>query len=272
MTTLRPLLAALLTAILAAPASALHESQLVEADVDDTIADWETPAPAQDQGPVALTPFILDPGHGGEDLGAVVYGRREKDLALQIALKVKERLEARTGIPARMTRDSDVFLPLDARVDASRAGLGFVSLHLNQVRSKKLEGITIYAFGKSPYKQGKRRRAKRRVAPLPAPPKEQARASAGLAETIARSLRGQGFKVEPPLRAGFYVLKNPAVPSVLIELGYMSNPAEGARLADPAYQERLADALASSLQAYAIESAGSDRETARRKSAAHGGR
>lgn len=210
-------------------------------------------------------PFVIDAGHGGEDLGAVVFGRREKDLALQIALKVKQKLEARSGIPARMTRDTDLFVPLDERVElGNRGGLGFISLHLNQVRSKRLEGITVYAFGKSPYKNsGRKRKIHSKVPPLPAPPKEQARASAAFADVITRSLRGQGFKVEPPIKAGFYVLKNPTVPSVLVELGYMSNPEESARLADPAYQDRLADALAVSLQHFAMEWAGRLEDTAR---------
>ena len=138
--------------------------------------------------------------------------------------------------------------------------------------SRKLEGITVYAFGKSPYRETRRRRARHSVPPLPAPPKEQARASAAFAETIVRSLRSQGFKVEPPLRAGFYVLKNPTIPSVLIELGYLSNPKEGERLADPAYQDRLADALASSLQAFAIESGGRNAEMAKAARISSGGR
>ena len=74
--------------------------------------------------------------------------------------------------------------------------------------------------------------------------------SADFANSIVSSLRAQGLRVDPPARAGFYVLKNPEAPSVLIELGYLSNPAEAARLNDPAYQDRLAEALAVSLESY----------------------
>lgn len=214
-------------------------------------ASGDEEAPESQDPPAAL---ILDPGHGGNDLGAVVGGRREKDIALSISRRLKARLEARGAGPVRMTRDSDSFVPLDERVDDSLewSGRVFVSLHLNQVRAKRLQGITVYAFGKDQFKSaGKsanKRRHHRKVEPLPAPPKELARASARLADSIVDSLRHQGFRVDPPAKAGFYVLKNPGIPSVLIELGYLSNPQEAARLNDPAYQDKLAEALASSLQ------------------------
>lgn len=254
------------------PAFARHDAAILDPVSEQSFPDAELPSDGF-RPTIPGLPFVLDPGHGGDDLGAVVHGRREKDLALQIALKVKTRLEARTGIPARLTRDSDFFVPLDERVEnGNKGGLGFVSLHLNQVRSRRQEGITVYAFGKSPYRETRRRRTHSKVPPLPAPPQEQARASAAFADTIVRSLRSQGFKVEPPIRAGFYVLKNPTVPSVLVELGYLSNPMEAERLADPSYQDRLADAIATSLQAFAIESGGPDTETARAATPASGGR
>lgn len=208
--------------------------------------------PAAFTAPRGVT-FVLDPGHGGTDLGAVVGGHREKDIALSIAHRLKEKLAAAGASAVRMTRDSDQFVPLDQRIDESLGWSGsvFVSLHLNQVRYKKLNGITVYAFGKDHYKKAaKESRKHRKYAPLPPPPKEMAKASAKLAESIVDSLRREGLRVEAPARAGFYVLKNPGIPSVLIELGYLSNPQEAARLIDPAYQDKLAQALASSLQSY----------------------
>lgn len=195
---------------------------------------------------------ILDPGHGGRDLGAVVAGRREKDIALAIANKLRERLEAWGAGPVRMTRDSDVYIPLDERVEdgVEWSGRVFVSLHLNQVRQKRLEGISVYAFGKEHFRASRRSRRRRKVAPLAAPPKALAEASAKLASTIVASFRNEGLRVDAPARAGFYVLKNPSIPSVLVELGYLSNPQEAARLIDPAYQDKLAEALTSSLQSY----------------------
>jgi N-acetylmuramoyl-L-alanine amidase len=205
-------------------------------------------AVAAPAGPV----LILDPGHGGNDLGAVVGGRREKDIALSIAHRLKALLETRKAGDVRMTRESDDFVPLDQRIDDSKewSGSVFVSLHLNQVPYKKLNGITVYAFGKNHYKRAEKARGRRKYAPLPPPPKEMAKASAALAESIVESLRHEGLRVEAPAKAGFYVLKNPGIPSVLIELGYLSNPQEAARLIDPTYQEKLAAAIASSLQSF----------------------
>lgn len=201
--------------------------------------------------------ILIDPGHGGDDLGAVVHGRREKDLALAISLKLRDRLVA-LGAPARLTREDDSTLGLDERVGIAfdcAEGL-FVSLHLNEVRHKSRDGIIVFAYGQRRFQGRGRRRGSRRIAPLPAPGRAQARASSELASEIVRSLRQKGFRVDPPAKAGFYVLKNPGLPSVLIELGYLSNPAEAARLADPAYQDRLADALAESLHAYFAASTG----------------
>jgi len=199
--------------------------------------------------------FILDPGHGGDDLGAVVGGKREKDIALAISLKVKKRLEALGETGVKLTRADDRFITLDQRVDDAQEWSGnlFVSLHLNQVRYKKPHGITVYAFGKESFKSPKLKRHKN-VPPLAPPPKELARQSSAFADSIVASLRAQGLRVDAPAKAGFYVLKNPTVPSVLIELGYLSNPQEAARLNDPVYQDRLADALAVSLESYLSKS------------------
>ncbi len=218
-------------------------------DVEDPQNPVFEKTDAQDPGRFIL---VLDPGHGGNDLGAVVGGHREKDIALSIAHRLKNMLEARGAGAVRMTRESDSFVPLDQRIDESLewSGSVFVSLHLNQVRYKKLNGITVYAFGKEHFKSAARGRHQRKYAPLPPPPKEMAKASASLAAGIVDSLRREGLRVDAPAKAGFYVLKNPGIPSVLIELGYLSNPQEAARLIDPAYQDKLAAALAASLQSY----------------------
>ena len=193
-------------------------------------------------------PVILDPGHGGKDLGAVRRSEQEKDLALAITRKVKERLE-RGGIPARMTRDSDVFIPLDQRLQDSIdwGGSVFVSLHVNQDRNRKAQGIDVYAFGRES-RRFARRRHQHRLPVLPAPPRAAQEASAELAGELVHSLRSRGLRVDQPAKAGFYVLKNPAIPSVLIELGFLSNAGEAAKLEDAAYQDTLADAIAASLR------------------------
>lgn len=197
-------------------------------------------------------PIILDPGHGGEDWGAVVGGRQEKDIALAIARKLQERL----GVPAKLTRERDVYIPLDERISKSIqwGGSAFISLHINQVKRKSLQGITVYAFGKSPFRLF-RRKGRRGPPPLPSPPREKIKDSGALARSVVRTLSAAGFKVDPIARAEYYVLKNPKIPSILIELGYLSNPTEAARLSDPSYQDRLADALARSLSEHLASTA-----------------
>ncbi len=208
---------------------------------------WSAPRPAAAQPPQ----IILDPGHGGEDLGAVVSGKKEKDIALSVARRLRALLEGNGSASARLTRDSDVFLPLDERVNSSLVwgGKAFISLHVNQIRHKKMSGITVYAYGRSRSYHSDRRR-KRKVPPLAPPPRAQANESAAFASVVARNLREEGLKVDPPGRAAFYVLKNPAIPSILIELGYLSNPAEAKSLQDPAYQDRLARSIASAVREY----------------------
>ena len=233
-----PLLAALFCLGLSAPAAALYEGASETARAE----------------PASLASVILDPGHGGQDLGAVAGGRYEKDIALAVARRVKAKLQALGQKSVKLTRDADVYIPLDKRIDESADGLAFVSLHLNETRSKKPHGITVYAFGRQTTRLPTRKRHLK-LPQLPPPPKDAARASADLARALVSSMRAQGFRVDPPAKAHFYVLKNPRVPSVLIELGYISNPAERARLSSPDYQDKLAEAVAVSLRSYFLQTA-----------------
>jgi N-acetylmuramoyl-L-alanine amidase len=153
------------------------------------------------------------------------------------------------GLPVRMTRDSDEFISLNGRVDETSAWGGglFISLHANKVFRRGPHGIVVYSFGKGHGRSDRHHRGHRKVPPLPAPPIEEARAGAVLAAELARGLRQEGLHVDASERAEYYVLKNPRTPSVLVELGYLSNRAEAKLLADPDYQGRLATALADAL-------------------------
>lgn len=228
------LLAAALTVCLAAPSWARHP-----------------PAPVPPAGPRPLTPVILDAGHGGEDFGAVVKGLREKDIALAFALKLRDRLSRNADLPVLMIRSDDSYVPLDRRVIESVDWSGgvFVSLHLNLNNRRKAEGAVIYSYGPE-FRRAWRPHLHPSVPPMPAPPRAQAADSAQLARELTRALREDGFRAEPG-RSDYYVLKNPAQPSVLIELGYLSNPGEASRLSDPSYQDRMVDSLARALEDYA---------------------
>lgn len=214
-------------------------------------ADEAQPVGGQDRSPFgfAAAPILLDPGHGGDDFGAVSSGYQEKDIALSVARKLRERL---SPLPVLLTREEDVYIPLDHRVAQSLAtdAAMFVSLHVNQVRQKKLSGITVYAYGRTPkgWHPPRKHKLKSRPPPLPEPAPEPISAGRSLAGSIVAALRLKGFRVDPMARADYYVLKNPKIPSILIELGYMSNPREMRQLRDPLYQDKLADALAQSLR------------------------
>jgi N-acetylmuramoyl-L-alanine amidase len=135
------------------------------------------------------TPVIIDPGHGGQDLGAVVKGLQEKSIALAVSWKLRDRIKDR--IPVVMTREDDTYVTLDDRlvkaVDLN--GAVFISIHLNHVRNKKLHGATVFSYG--PEKHVARRRRHPKVPPMPAPPKFEATESDVFAGMTVKSMRAR---------------------------------------------------------------------------------
>ena len=144
-------------------------------------------------------------------------------------------------------------MTLDNRLVKSvdRSGSIFVSLHINQVKGKKAAGAIVYSYGPEVLRAWRKRRHPS-VPPMPAPPKGQASDSARLARAFSKTLRGDGFIAEAS-KSDYYVLKNPASPSVLIELGYLNNPDEAAKLTDSAYQDKMVDSLAKAIEEYTIK-------------------
>jgi N-acetylmuramoyl-L-alanine amidase len=225
---------ALLAGALALPSYALHPASPIP------------PAPNR-----PMTPVILDPGHGGDDEGAVVHGVMEKDIVLVFAKKLKARLARNADLPVVLTRDSDHYVTLDGRLVESvdMSGSIFISLHLNKVKGKKAAGAVVYSYGPETLRRW-RKHSHPSVPPMPAPPRGQALDSARLARAFSRALQADGFKAEAS-KSDYYVLKNPAAPSVLIELGYLNNPTEAANLADPVYQDKMVNSLAKAIEEYA---------------------
>lgn len=229
--------AAALAAAMTAPAAAMPAS---------------APIPSFEGRP--SMPVILDAGHGGDDLGAVVHGIKEKDIALAVTRLLRDKLK--NVFPVMLTREDDEYVTLDRRVvnGVDWNGAAFVSIHLNEVRSKTLSGAVVYSYGPDKNHLARRHRRHRLVPPMPAPPRVDAREGEFLAQAIEKSLREGGIRAERD-KADYYVLKNPAQPSVLVEIGFLSNPAEAARLNDPAYQDKLASALAKAISGFASERA-----------------
>jgi len=207
--------------------------------------------------------IVVDPGHGGKDPGAIsCRGLKEKDLNLKIAKFVKEELEAR-GFKVVLTRDKDVYIPLQGRVDVARRNKAdvFISIHGNSNRSRRLRGAEVY------YLSPNRFNSQERALKLAREEKfcsnrinqdteailwdllltKNYSLSVDLSHSLYFSFRNLGFSVRPPKKAPFYVLRLAYVPSVLVETGYLSNRYEEKWLRKQSYQRQIAEAIALSI-------------------------
>ncbi|MCU0969371.1 MAG: N-acetylmuramoyl-L-alanine amidase [Rubrivivax sp.] len=274
--------------------------------VDDVLGEWiarlEQPAPAASD-PVAVPPrpavalqtpapsppptaaerrrvdrlviVALDPGHGGEDPGAIgPGGLREKDVVLAIALQLRDRLNAVSGMRVMMTRDADFFVPLRERVAKARrvqADL-FVSIHADAAYRPEARGASVYALstGAASSTTARLMADKENAADLvggvdvPAARDAQvlramldmstaAQIKDSLAlgrEVLDRMGRVGRLHKRGVEQAGFAVLKAPDIPSILVETAFISNPEEEARLRDPEYRRQIVDALATGIRRY----------------------
>ncbi len=222
-----------------------------------------------------LIVIAIDPGHGGEDPGAIgPSGLKEKDVVLAIGLKLRDRLNSNPKIRVMMTRDADFFVPLQERVRKARrvqADL-FVSIHADAFITPQARGASVFALSTS----GASSTAARWMAN-----KENAadivggvntkgvkddgvlRAMLDMSTTaqikdsmkLGSEVLGQISKVGKLHKgsveqAGFAVLKAPDVPSILVETAFISNPEEESKLRDPDYQDDLVKALATGIARY----------------------
>src|SRR5436190_9240176 len=168
--------------------------------------------------------IIIDPGHGGHDRGGVPgQGISEKDKCLDVGLRLRRLLMA-SGYRVIMTRDSDVFIPLPTRVAIANAyrGASFVSIHFNCAPRVGANGIETYYYRSD---------------------------SASLAASIHRNVvSGAPSENRGIRRRGFYVLRRTAIPSVLVECGFLTNPTEGALAQSASYRQQLAERIARGIQ------------------------
>jgi N-acetylmuramoyl-L-alanine amidase len=244
----------------------------------------QTPAPAAPAEAAPLPESIdrlvivaLDPGHGGEDPGAIgPTGLREKDVVLQIALQLRERLNEQRGMRAMLTRDADFFVPLHERVRKARrvqADL-FVSIHADAFMRPEARGGSVFALstGAATSTAAKWMADRENAADLvggvnvAVKDAQVLRAMLDMSTTaqIKDSLRvgqevlsrlGRVGRLHKPQveQAGFAVLKAPDIPSILVETAFISNPQEEALLRDPEWQARLVDALAEGIRRYFLK-------------------
>ena len=244
--------------------------------------DQASPAIITRPGTDRLIVIAIDPGHGGEDPGASgPAGTREKDVVLQIAQRLRERINAqqvqlRTGravMRAFMTRDADFFVPLQQRVQKARrvqADL-FISIHADAFFTPQAHGASVFALSESGASSSaarwlannenaadlvggvnvKANDAQVQRALLDMSTTAQINDSLKLGGVMLGEIGNVGTlhkaRVE---QAGFAVLKAPDIPSVLVETAFISNPEEEQLLRTDAYQEQLADALLRGINGY----------------------
>ena len=212
---------------------------------------------------------VVDAGHGGKDTGAIgPRGVREKDLTLAIARRVGARLKS-LGFEVVMTRKGDAFVSLDERTriaNEAHADL-FVSIHCNAARRRKLEGVETWTLNVSSNRYAARlaafenAEADRTVSDLrlilaDLATKANASDARDLAQSVQSSLvRTLRSRVGPVRDHGvkqalFYVLLGTRMPSILVETGFISNPAEETRLKSARFQEGTAEAIARGVKEY----------------------
>ena len=214
--------------------------------------------------------IVIDPGHGGDDAGARgASGHSEKDLVLDISRRLKRRLEAR-GLKVVLTRTGDRFLDLAARpalANAAHADL-FLSIHANAAASSRVVGVETFFLSLDASDEASRRLAEREnrsgsqsaerggVDPLERllhdlKQNETLRESDVLARYAEAELADLGPNPSRGVKqAPFAVLMGTRMPSVLVEVGFISNPAEARSLARPQRREAIAGALARAVLAY----------------------
>jgi N-acetylmuramoyl-L-alanine amidase len=232
------------------------------------------PTAAQKDRINRLTVVAIDPGHGGEDPGAIgPSGLKEKDVVLQVALLLRDRLNSRPGMRAMLTRDADFFVPLKDRVAKARrvqADL-FVSIHADAFLNPEARGASVFALSQG----GATSAAARWMAQKENAADVVGGVNAATKDTqVLRTLLDMSTtaQIKDSLRvgnevlsrigkvgrlhkrhveqAGFAVLKAPDIPSILVETAFISNPDEEDKLRDPDYQKRLVEALYTGIERY----------------------
>lgn len=235
-------------------------------------------APAQEPRPepeiTRMVTIVLDPGHGGEDPGAVGRGGSyEKNVTLQVARRLKAKIDAEPNMRSLLTRDGDYFIPLHQRVRKARrvqADL-FVSVHADAFIKPTARGSSVFVLSENGASStaarwlAQRENAADLIGGVNLDVKDPhlARTLLDLSQTatisdslkLGRAVLGELGGVndlhKPHVeQAGFAVLKAPDIPSILIETAFISNPDEERRLNDEDYQEKMAEAILRGIKGY----------------------
>lgn len=263
--------------------AAILAGQRTAAVVTTLPATVPTPAPTPTEPPRPAMPsdasrirmqagmrhlvVAIDPGHGGQDPGAIgPTGKREKDVTLAVARELARQVNATPGLKAYLTRDSDVFIPLPMRAQKARANKAdiFISIHADAAENRSATGSSVYVLStKGASSQRARWLAdKENAADLVGGVRLQQtegtlanvlldlaqsgymKASEDAAGHVLGGLKRIGNNHKPNIeRANFAVLRTSDMPAMLVETAFISNPDEERRLMDPAYQRKIAGAV-----------------------------
>ena len=253
-------------------AIARREAQKAEANKPNELAKPDSKASKPTHR--RLLTIAIDPGHGGEDPGAIgKRGSREKDIVLAISRRLKQKIESEPDMRTYLTRDGDYFVPLHVRVNKARrvqADL-FVSIHADAFIKPHARGASVFALSQ----QGATSTAARWLANkensadligglniktqdkqvaqllLDMSTTAQIKDSLKLGDAVLKQIGGFAKLHKPQVeQASFAVLKAPDVPSILIETAFISNPEEEARLNDHQYQEQIAQGILRGIRNY----------------------
>ena len=223
--------------------------------------------------------IVIDPGHGGHDSGARKYGTVEKDVVLSFSLKLREKLDETGFYKVLMTRDTDVFIPLDERrrfAESNQAAL-FIAIHADYTVRASARGATIYslrpevadmlkrAAGDVSLETSGKKLASTDTAELGAVKGILAEKARDLIDRnhlrtsiFARSLlayvsTSTNMMDNPDRNAGFAVLRTAKVPAILLELGYVTNDEDAAQLKSDQWRDRVAGAMVTAINTYVAE-------------------
>ena len=231
-----------------------------------SLAGVSRAAPGSPRAAPPLPLVVLDPGHGGKDPGAIgVSGTYEKHVAFAAAIELRQQLQRGGRCRVELTRSRDVFIPLHDRVGfAQRRGAAlFMSLHADALTDSRVRGASVYTLSDTASDPQTAALAQRENSAdrfggpsfRDMPPaianilgslvRQETRAgSARIAHRLVRMLQPDiGMLTRPTRQAGFMVLRAADIPSVLVEMGFMSNPLDEAALRRPEHRVRIAVAL-----------------------------
>lgn len=211
----------------------------------------------------SIKTIVIDPGHGGRDPGAVsMGGMYEKDLNLKVSNYLKEELESK-GFNVILTRVQDKYLSLEERVNVAKESNAdlFISVHANSNHARFIRGVEVYYLSSSRFNSQERavalsKKERGKFNHLSPDVKtiiwdllltKNYSLSIEFVNNLYLTFKNLGFKVVPPKSASFFVLKSAYVPSILVEMGYLSNREEENILKRKSYQKQIAQAIALSV-------------------------